>query len=139
MEGLVLQNLTTGYGDRAVIKNLNLEVASNTTLILMGLSGSGKTTLLKTILGIIEPMGGSILLAGRNITFVATENRNIGYVPQNYGLFPHLAVGDNIAYGLRMRGMAWEEQRIIVRRMLEFVELVGYENKGVMELSGGQQ
>lgn len=139
MEGLSLQSITSGYGTSVVINDLTLEVSSETVLVLMGASGSGKTTLLKTILGIVKPTHGSILLEGKDITTMPIEQRNIGYLSQNYGLFPHLTVAQNIAYGLRIRGTDKNEQNNIVSHMLELVELKGFENKSVLELSGGQQ
>lgn len=139
MEGLLLQNLTAGYADYTVFKNLSLTVAPKTILVLMGTSGSGKTTLLKTILGIITPQTGTISCARKDLIKLPIEQRNIGYLSQNYSLFPHLTVGENIAYGLRIRGVPRDEQRAQVKNMLELIDLKGYENKAVAELSGGQQ
>lgn len=139
MEGLILKDLTAGYSGVAVLKELNLEVPPHTVCVLMGLSGSGKTTLLRTITGLMQPMHGSIFLAGKDITRVPIEQRGIGYLPQNYGLFPHLTVAGNIAYGLRIQGKSSNEQKDEVTRMLELIELSGYEDKDVRELSGGQQ
>ncbi len=139
MEGLVLQNVTSGYDHQVVFKNLNLEVKPKTTLVLMGVSGTGKTTLLKTILGILKPLQGSIYLAGRNISNLPIEERNIGYVPQNYGLFPHLDVAANISFGLQVRHVPPDEQKKIIEQMIHLIELKGYEHKKITELSGGQQ
>jgi len=139
MEGLLLQNITVGYGDHIVIQHLNLTVDAQTTLVLMGVSGSGKTTLLKTILGIIQPSTGSILLQGNDITHLPIEQRNIGYLSQNYGLFPHMNVEDNITYGLRIRGSSKDEQKHVLENMLDLIELKGFEKRSVTELSGGQQ
>lgn len=139
MAGLFLRGITTGYADLVVIKDLNLEVRPKTTFVLMGLSGSGKTTLLKTILGILHPIKGTIELDGKDITRLPIEQRNIGYLSQSYGLFPHLTVAGNIAYGLRIKGMPHDEQKDVVSRMLELVDLTGYEHKSALELSGGQQ
>lgn len=139
MEGLVIQHLTVGYGNLPVIENLSLSVQHHEVLILMGTSGSGKTTLLKTILGIIAPQAGTIFLGKRDITRLPIEQRNIGYLSQNYGLFPHFTVADNIAYGLRIRGASQKEQKAMVQKMLEFIDLQGYEDHNVTELSGGQQ
>lgn len=139
MEGLILRNITTGYGDVTIIKDLSLEVPAKTILVLMGVSGSGKTTLLKTILGIIQPTSGSILLCGKDITNLPIEQRGIGYLAQNYALFPHMNVADNIAYGIRIRGGSKKEQRETVERMLTLVEMTGYDNRNIQELSGGQQ
>lgn len=139
MKNLLITGLQAQYGDFVVFKNLDLVVEPTSVLVLMGVSGSGKTTLLKTILGLLQPTAGSIKLDGREITHLPIEQRNIGYLPQNYGLFPHVTVAENIAYGLRIRGIAREVQQQTVREMLKIVELEGLEDKNVTELSGGQQ
>ncbi|MBI3379866.1 ATP-binding cassette domain-containing protein [Candidatus Gottesmanbacteria bacterium] len=139
MKGLTIQNLTTGYNGKAIIEDLTLAVKEKETLVLMGISGSGKTTLLLTILGILTPTKGKILLHEKDITMLPIEERNIGYLPQDYGLFPHLNVSENIAYGLHVRGTSEQEQHTKLKEMLTFVELEGYENRKIQELSGGQR
>lgn len=139
MTGLSLQNIEAGYDDKIIIKNLSLEIHSKETLVLMGASGSGKSTLLLTVLGIVNPSKGKILLNDKEISNLPIELRNIGYLPQDYGLFPHLNVIDNISYGLRMRGMKRNEYEKISLEMLEMVELKGFETKKTKELSGGQR
>lgn len=139
MEGLFLQSITVGYADLIIVKDLNLTVEPKTNLVLMGVSGSGKTTLLKTILGIIKPISGSIMLAGKDITHLPIEKRNIGYLSQNYGLFPHMTVAENIFYGLKVRGIDQDEQKKILEQMINVIEMKGYEDRNVLELSGGQQ
>src|SRR6266516_2358955 len=101
---LSLEDVEVGYGPKTVVKGLSLEVAAKETLVVMGPSGSGKSTLLLAVLGILTPKHGRIRLGDRDLAHVAIESRNIGYLPQDYGLFPHLSVVDNVAYGLRMRG-----------------------------------
>src|SRR5260221_7563167 len=139
MEGLVLQNLNVGYGKKNIISHLSLQVTPGQTLVLMGLSGSGKTTLLRSILGIIRPQEGSITLNNIDITRISLSERNIGYVPQNYGLFPHLNVFENIAYGLRIRNISQKEQDTSVGQIMERVGLQGFENRRVDQISSGQQ
>ena len=139
MEGLFLKNITAGYGANDVLIDLQLEVPARTTLVLLGVSGSGKTTLLKTITGIIKPKKGDIILAGKNITELPIEERNISYLPQNYGLFPHLTVAGNIAYGLRVRGMSVEMQTKTVAELLELWNFPATKKDRLLELSGGQQ
>lgn len=139
MTGLSLQNIEAGYNDKIIIKNLSLEIHSKETLVLMGASGSGKSTLLLIVLGIVNPSKGKILLNDKEISNLPIELRNIGYLPQDYGLFPHLNVIDNISYGLRMRGMKRNEYEKISLEMLEMVELKGFETKKTKELSGGQR
>lgn len=139
MSGLSLQNITSGYDDTFIVKDLSLEVKANETLLLMGASGSGKSTLLLTILGIITPSKGKVILNGRDISHLAIELRNIGYLPQDYGLFPHLNVIENISYGLRIRGMKKKEYESVALEMLELVNLKSYAKKKPTELSGGQR
>lgn len=139
MKELSIQNLTTGYGQKVVSEGLSLKVKEKETLVLMGISGSGKTTLLLTILGILPPQKGIIILNGQDITSLPIEERGIGYLPQDYGLFPHLNVFDNVAYGLRVRGMSAADQEQGVKEMLSLVELKGFEKSKVKEISGGQK
>lgn len=139
MKELSIQNLTTGYGQKIIIEDLSLKVKEKETLVLMGISGSGKTTLLLTILGILSPQKGKIILNEQDINSLPIEERNIGYLPQDYGLFPHLNVFNNIAYGLRIRGASAIEQERGVKEMLSLVELDGFEKSKVKEISGGQK
>lgn len=139
MRGLSIQNLSSGYGQKSVIEDLSLEVKEKETLVLMGISGSGKSTLLLTILGIITPKKGRILLNEREITTLPIEERNIGYLPQDYGLFPHLNVIENVSYGLRVRGFSQKEQLSKAQEMLELVDLKGYDSRRIQEISGGQR
>jgi ABC-type Fe3+/spermidine/putrescine transport system ATPase subunit len=139
MEGLVLQTITAGYGDKVVIKDISLHIDGKEAFVLMGVSGSGKTTLLRTILGLIKPIKGTIRLNNEDITNASIEIRNIGYMPQDYGLFPHLTVGENIAYGLQTRDVPLDEQTAIVEKILDQMQLKGFENNNVQDLSSGQQ
>ncbi|MBI3630800.1 MAG: ABC transporter ATP-binding protein [Candidatus Sungbacteria bacterium] len=139
MKELSIQNLTTGYGQKIIIEDLSLKVREKETLVLMGISGSGKTTLLLTILGILSPAKGAIVLHERDIRSLPIEERNIGYLPQDYGLFPHLNIFDNIAYGLRVRRASAAEQERGVGEMLSLVGLEGFEKRRVQEISGGQR
>ncbi len=139
MKGLSIKNLSVGYGRKAVLEDLSLEIGERETLVLMGPSGSGKTTLLLAILGILPIFNGKIELNNRDVGGLPIEERNIGYLPQDYGLFPHLDVFDNVAYGLRVRELPKEEQAATVREMLVLVDLQGYEHRGIHELSGGQR
>lgn len=140
MNGLSLQHVSAGYGDKLIVKDLSLDVEAKQTMVIMGPSGSGKTTLFQTILGLITPRKGKIILNDQDIAQLPIESRNIGYLPQakNYGLFPHLNVLDNVAYGLRVRGIDRKERATRARRMLDMVELHDVEKKDIGELSGGQ-
>lgn len=140
MSFLKLENLTVAYGkDDPVLKNLNLSVEKGEFVSLLGPSGCGKTTTLRTIAGFLKPLSGRVLIAGRDYTNVPTHKRNIGVVFQNYALFPHMNVFENVAFGLRMRRMPKQEIEKKVRRALEMVGLVGFEKRLPSELSGGQQ
>ena len=119
MSKLSLQHIDAGYGDKVIVKDVSLDVEPKEALVIMGPSGSGKTTLFLTILGIITPRKGRMLLNDQDIAALPIENRNIGYLPQskNYGLFPHLTVLDNVAYGLRVRGVDRNTREERARKM----------------------
>lgn len=140
MNKLSLQHVTAGYGDKIIVNDLTLDVEPKETMVIMGPSGAGKTTLFQTILGLLTPREGKIILNDQDLVPLTIESRNIGYLPQskNYGLFPHLNVLDNVAYGLRVRGVDRKERGERARKMLDMVELHGVENIPVGELSGGQ-
>lgn len=140
MNKLSLQHVKAGYGDKLIVNDLTLDVEPKETMVIMGPSGAGKTTLFQTILGLITPREGKIILNDQDLVPLPIEGRNIGYLPQskNYGLFPHLNVLDNVAYGLRVRGVDRKERGDRARKMLDMVELQGVENIPVGELSGGQ-
>lgn len=139
MIGLSIKDLESGYENKIILRKLSLAIGPEETLVLMGPSGSGKTTLLLTILGIIQPKKGRILLNDIDITQLPIEKRNIGYLPQDYGLFPHLRVLDNVAYGLRVRGVSRENREKLALQTIKLVELEGFENRRPHELSGGQR
>ncbi|MDD5772555.1 MAG: ABC transporter ATP-binding protein [bacterium] len=139
MKGLSIQNIESGYADKIVINGLSLDVEGKETLIIMGPSGSGKSTLLLTILGIIPPGKGRIFLNDRDITNTSIEEHCIGYLPQDYGLFTHLNVMENVSYGLRIRGIPKNEREKKSIEMLKLVELENYKEKRIKELSGGEK
>lgn len=139
MEGLVLKEIEAGYGEKQIVRGVSLEVDRKETLIIMGPSGCGKTTLFLAILGIVRPSRGEVRLNDRDITQSPIETRNIGYLPQDYGLFPHLAVLENVSYGLRVRGVAKKERDVVARDMLSRVELDKHEGKRIQNLSGGER
>lgn len=139
IDGLSASNLVSGYGEKIIVKDLSLDVRPDETLVLMGASGSGKSTFLLTVLGIIPPKKGKITLNGRDITRLPIEQRNIGFLPQDFGLFPHLDVLGNITYGLRVRGIPKKEQERMAGQMIDLVDLAGLEKRSISELSGGQR
>lgn len=122
-----------------VVRGLELQVAEGEFLTLLGPSGSGKTTTLMMLAGFEEPTEGTISLAGQRIDSVPPHRRNIGMVFQNYALFPHMTVGENVAFPLRMRGVVKAEVATRVRRALDMVRMEGFEGRRPNELSGGQQ
>jgi putative spermidine/putrescine transport system ATP-binding protein len=134
-----LEGLTKLYGDVAAVDDVTLEVREGEFLVLLGPSGCGKTTTLRLVAGFVEATRGAIRLGGRDVTRVPPHRRNIGLVFQNYALFPHLSVFENVAFGLRRRRVAGPEIAARVRRALGLVRLEGFESRLPRELSGGQQ
>ena len=126
-------------GETLVVKGLDLDIGRGEFLTLLGPSGSGKTTCLMMLAGFETPTGGDILLDGEPITSVPPHKRGIGMVFQNYALFPHMSVSENLAFPLKVRGMSGEEIRDRVTGALEMVELADLGNRMPAQLSGGQQ
>ena len=126
-------------GENYVVRGLDLSVAQGEFLTLLGPSGSGKTTSLMMLAGFESPTAGEIHLDARRIDHVPAHQRNIGVVFQNYALFPHMSVADNVAFPLRMRGINGAEITKQVKRALDMVRLVGMDARKPAQLSGGQQ
>jgi iron(III) transport system ATP-binding protein len=122
-----------------VLDDLSLEIAAGEVFFLLGPSGCGKTTLLRMIAGFISPDQGAILFGDQDVTRQPAEGRGVGMVFQNYALWPHLTVGENIAFGLAVRKVAAREQLARVDEALAMVELAGFAGRRIDELSGGQQ
>lgn len=139
MSGLTLENVTKEFGNFTAVKGVNLTVPHGTFVCLLGPSGCGKTTLMRMVAGLDLPTSGAIRLDGEDITHVPTHKRNLGMVFQSLALFPHLTVGENIAYSLRIRGAAKEEQKKRVEELLGMIHLSGYADRPVTKLSGGQR
>ena len=127
------------FGDVRAVDDVSLSIQHGEFLTLLGPSGSGKTTTLNMIAGFEVPTGGEILLEEENITTVAPNNRGIGMVFQNYALFPHMTVSDNIAFPLKMRKTPTPDIRKLIREALELVKLPAFETRYPHQLSGGQQ
>jgi ABC-type Fe3+/spermidine/putrescine transport system ATPase subunit len=136
---LALEHLDKTFGAQPVLKGLSLEVAKGEILALLGPSGSGKTTALRLIAGFEAPDRGRIQVEGADVTPLPPERRHFGMVFQHYALFPHLTVGENVAFGLAGRKLAREEMDRRVSEALALVELPGFEARRVGEISGGQQ
>jgi putative spermidine/putrescine transport system ATP-binding protein len=139
MSGLVLDHLTKRFGAITAVEDVALSVAHGTFVCLLGPSGCGKTTLLRMIAGLEEPSSGRILIDGADITGRDAHQRDFGMVFQSLALFPHLTVGENIAYPLRIRGVAKAEQTARAEELLNLVHLPGLADRPVSKLSGGQR
>ena len=136
---LSLKNLSKRFDKTQAVADVSLEVERGEFFGLLGPSGCGKTTTLRMIAGLEKPDSGSIAFDGHDITSLPAERRGFGMVFQNYALFPHLNVSENVAFGLRARHRPKSEIRERVKGALELVQLPGYEKRRVDELSGGQQ
>ncbi|HEY9536804.1 MAG TPA: ABC transporter ATP-binding protein, partial [Kiloniellaceae bacterium] len=139
MSGLVLEGISKNFGELTAVDDVSLAVPHGTFVCLLGPSGCGKTTLLRMVAGLEVPSAGRILLDGADMTPVPTHKRDFGMVFQSLALFPHLNVADNIAYALRIRGVAAQERRRRVEELLSLVHLDGYAGRPVAKLSGGQR
>jgi spermidine/putrescine ABC transporter ATP-binding subunit len=136
---LELVGLTKRFGSTLAVDRVSFRLAPREFLSLLGPSGCGKTTTLRMIAGFVEPEEGRILHRGRDITLDPPYRRDIGLVFQNYALFPHMTVADNVGFGLRMRRVARATIRERVQWALELVRLTGFDTRRPHELSGGQQ
>lgn len=139
MADVQLRELTKSYGATVALRDVSLDARENEFVSLLGPSGCGKTTTLRIILGFILPDTGTIHIGGEDMTAVPPMRRGIGMVFQNYALWPHMTVFENIAYGLRVRRVPQSEVRQRVSEMLERVQLLGLEERYPAQLSGGQQ
>ena len=136
---LELHNVFKLFGSVKAVDDVSLNIEHGEFLTLLGPSGSGKTTTLNMIAGFEIPTRGDILLENKDITTVAPNRRGIGMVFQNYALFPHMTVYDNIAFPLKMRKIAAAKIRTMTRETLELVKLPGFDPRYPHQLSGGQQ
>lgn len=136
---LVLKNITKAFGKAVVIDNLDLTIKRGTMVTLLGPSGCGKTTVLRLVAGLENPTSGQIFIDGEDVTKSSIQNRDICIVFQSYALFPHMSIGDNVGYGLKMQGVSKEERTQRVKEALELVDLAGFEDRYVDQISGGQQ
>jgi len=136
---LDVKNLTAHYGQTKVLEDLSLSIAAGELVSLLGASGCGKTTTLRLIAGFLQPTSGEITLGGRDLTALPAYKRDIGLVFQNYALFPHLSVIDNVAFGLKQRGLGAPEREKRAKSMLERVGLTNLADRLPGALSGGQK
>jgi ABC-type Fe3+/spermidine/putrescine transport system ATPase subunit len=136
---LQLAGITKSYGANPVLRSVDLSMVAGEFLTLLGPSGSGKTTILNLVAGHLPPSDGRIIVGGRDVTQMPARRRNIGMVFQSYALFPHMTVGENVAYGLRVRRRPEAEIVRRVTEVLDLLQLSNYAKRSVGELSGGQQ
>lgn len=136
---LALSGLTKSYGDANAVDRVTLRIAAGELVALLGPSGCGKTTTLRMIAGLVEPTEGDILIGDARVTHVPSHRRNIGMLFQNYALFPHLTVAENVAFGLKMRGLRKGEIKKKVDEALATVQLSSFAGRSPAALSGGQQ
>jgi len=134
-----LRGLTKSFGDVTAVRPLDLDIHAGDFFAILGPSGCGKTTLLRMIGGFVEPSGGAVEIEGTDVTRLGPERRPTNMVFQGYGLFPHMTVRQNIAYGLRLAKVPAAEIRSRVDEALALVRMDEYAERGVHELSGGQQ
>src|SRR5579859_8004627 len=134
-----VSSLRKRYGDVTALADVDLEIRAGEFFTLLGPSGSGKTTLLRLIAGFERPDGGRVELGGRDVTGVPPYARNVNTVFQDYALFPHMTVAQNIEYGLRVRRVAKADRRAKVERALDMVRLPGLGGRRPAQLSGGQR
>jgi iron(III) transport system ATP-binding protein len=136
---VIIRNLTKQFGETVALKNICLEIESQELFFLLGPSGCGKTTLLRTIAGFYQPDGGELLFGDRPMAGVPPHHRNAGMVFQNYALWPHMTVAENVGYGLDVRGIRSAERKRRVAEALSIVQMDKYAGRSPNQLSGGQQ
>jgi spermidine/putrescine ABC transporter ATP-binding subunit len=139
MPTLHLERIVKKYGKVKAVDELSLEVREGELLTLLGPSGCGKTTVLRCVSGFIKPDSGDIYLGDRKITEIPPQKRGIGLVFQNYALWPHMTVFQNLAFGLKIKKLSKNEIRQKVERALALVQLEGFGDRYPRQLSGGQQ
>ena len=139
MATLSLRNIEKKFGTFQALADVNLEIADGEFICLLGGSGCGKTTLLRIIAGLETETSGALQLDGANLSAISCHNRNVGMVFQSLALFPHLNVGENIAYGLEIRGVAKAQRTAKATELLDVVGLAGLFDRPVAALSGGQR
>jgi putative spermidine/putrescine transport system ATP-binding protein len=134
-----LRGIRRVFGDVVAIEDLDLDIAAGEFFTLLGPSGSGKTTTLRVIAGFEQPDAGTVELAGRDVTRVAPSERDVNTVFQDYALFPHMTVQENVEYGLRVKGTARRDRRLKATEVLERVRLPHVGGRRPVQLSGGQR
>jgi ABC-type Fe3+/spermidine/putrescine transport system ATPase subunit len=139
MPNLILSNITKRYGKILALDHVDLEIKDKEYVTLLGPSGCGKTTLLKIIAGLVSPDEGEVIINGKVVNDVPPEERNIGFVFQNYALFPHMNLWENVTYGPTIKGWSEEMKNKVANEMLSMVSLIERKQSFPNELSGGMQ
>ncbi len=136
---LSLKNIEKSFGETPVLRGVDLDIAKGEFITILGSSGCGKTTLLRIIAGLIDADEGTVYIDGKDVTNVSPEKRPVNTVFQNYALFPHMTVAENVGYALKLRGVKKDVIASEVSRVLSLVRMSGYEKRRPHELSGGQK
>lgn len=136
---LAFSGVTKSYGKSPVLRGVDLRIAAGEFTVIYGLPATGKSVLMRILMGLEQPSAGSIVLRGRDVTGVPAADRNIGYVPQSFALYPHLSVHDNIAYPLTLAGVRGADAEPIVRTAAEMLRITEHLPKRPDQLSGGQK
>lgn len=136
---IAVRDVTVRFGERTALRSVSLSVEPGELLLLLGPSGCGKSTLLRTIAGFVTPEAGQVVFDGEDVTSVPPHERKIGMVFQSFALFPHLSVGENVAFGLREQRRPKAETAERVERALADVRMEGFASRPVDQLSGGEQ
>src|SRR5438876_2328508 len=136
---IALEGVSKGFGETRAVQDVTLSIGEGEFFSLLGPSGCGKTTTLRMIAGFDVPDEGRILLQGRDVTSVSPNRRPVNMVFQQYALFPHMSIYDNVAFGLKVKRVPRQEHRARIQEILRVVELEGLERRRPRQLSGGQQ
>lgn len=139
MTSIKLENIRKSYGDTTVIDNLNLEIKEGERTIFLGPSGCGKSTILRMIAGLEKVTGGDIYLDDNNVTHLLPGERNVAMVFQNYALYPHMTVENNILYALKRNKVPKDERRLRLEKVLKILEIEQFRKRMPKDLSGGQR
>ena len=133
------QHVSKQYDDNVVLRDISFEIEAGKFYTLLGPSGSGKTTILRLIAGFDHPSSGKIYFDGKQINDIPANQRQVNTVFQDYALFPHMNVAENVAFGLQIKGVKKAEIKQRVKEALHLVQLDGYDDRGITAMSGGQR